>query len=68
MDKPMLRVVRGEPTDDELAALVAVLAARAAAPAPEEPRPSSLWRDHAARLGVPPAPGPLAWRASFRPH
>ena len=34
--EPVLRVVRGEPTAEELAALVAVVAARAAAAAPPE--------------------------------
>ncbi len=39
MSQPTLRVVAGgEPTDEELAALVAVLAARGGSPA-EEPRP-----------------------------
>ncbi len=67
MEAPSLSVVRGRPTAEELAALVAVLAARGA-PEPAGPPPvPSLWRDHGARLGVL-TPGPLAWRASFRPH
>jgi hypothetical protein len=64
---PFLRVVRGEPTAEELAALVAVLAARAAAAAAGRPRPRSAWADPAARLRVPPAPGPAAWRRSALP-
>lgn len=65
-EPPFLRVVRGEPTPVELAALVAVLAARAAA-GPGPPGPRSAWADPAARLGVPPAPGPSAWRRSALP-
>jgi hypothetical protein len=46
--QPVLRVVRGNPTDQELAALVSVLLGRAAvaartAPSPGPPRPSR-WR------------------------
>jgi hypothetical protein len=67
VEEPMLRVVRGEPTAEQLAALVTAIASvRAAAPAaPPAPRP--LWRDPAARLGVT-RRGPLAWAASARPR
>ena len=63
---PLLRVVRGNPTDEELAALTVVLAAKAAAatPAPEPPR--SRWRDRASLLRTPLHPGPGAWRAALR--
>ena len=62
---PLLRVVRGEPTPDELAAVVAVLAARAAAdPLP----PAQVRRTWAAPvLRAPLRPGPGAWRASGLP-
>lgn len=66
-EPPFLRVVRGEPTAEELAALVAVLAARAAA-APVQPRPRSAWADPASRLRVPLTPGPAAWRRSALPN
>ena len=66
-EPPFLRVVRGEPTAEELAALVAVLAARAAA-APARPRPRSAWADPASRLRVPLTPGPAAWRRSALPQ
>jgi hypothetical protein len=67
VEEPMLRVVRGEPTAEQLAALVTAIASvRAVAPAaPPAPRP--LWRDPAARLGVT-RRGPLAWAASARPR
>ncbi|MBZ4323470.1 acyl-CoA carboxylase epsilon subunit [Streptomyces huiliensis] len=68
----MIRVVRGNPTPEELAAALAVVQARAAAranaAAPEEAvRPE--WASPARRAGIrrPPAPGPRAWRTSYWP-
>jgi len=65
-ETPYLRVVRGEPTADDLAALVAVLAARSAV-APPAPRSRSAWADPARRLGLTQRPGPSAWRRSALP-
>jgi hypothetical protein len=65
-ETPSLRVVRGEPTAEELAALVAVLAARSVAPA-SPPRLRSAWADPARRLGLTHRPGPAAWRRSALP-
>jgi len=62
-EQPLLRVVRGEPTAEELAALVAVVTARAAA-APPETTPGSAWTDRIRLVRRCPAPGPSAWRAS----
>ena len=63
--RPVLRIVRGEPTAEELAALVAVLTARAAAhPKAAPPEPPSAWTDRAALLRKPLHPGPGAWRAA----
>jgi hypothetical protein len=61
--RPALRVVRGTATPEELAAVVAVLAARSGG-APEEPvAEPSLWG--APRLRAPlPFPGAGAWKAS----
>ncbi|SES42765.1 Acyl-CoA carboxylase epsilon subunit [Pedococcus cremeus] len=67
--RPTLRVVRGAPTSEEVAALVAVLsAASGGAGEPEPPRPPSRWtsRPHGPR--GPLHPGPGAWRASALPH
>jgi len=64
--RPVLRIVRGEPSDAELAALLAVVAARSGAPAAPEPEAPSAWRDRAALLRKPLHPGPGAWRASAR--
>lgn len=63
-ERPLLRVVRGTPTAEELAALVAVLAARPA-PAPVAPAAPRLWRTPL-RAALP-GPGPGAWRASALP-
>ena len=58
-----LRVVRGAPTPEELAALVVVVAARAvpARPAPRRPR---RWSDPRRRLRSGVRPGPGAWSAT----
>ncbi|MFE3458990.1 acyl-CoA carboxylase subunit epsilon [Nocardiopsis aegyptia] len=68
---PHLVVVRGEPTAEELAALTAVLsaraaAARAAAEAPVPTAPASGWRDRSRGLRTRLYPGPGAWRRSLR--
>ncbi|OLT12182.1 acetyl-CoA carboxylase biotin carboxyl carrier protein subunit [Pseudonocardia sp. CNS-139] len=65
--RALFRVVRGGPTDDEVAALAVVLAARAAA-RPAAPAAPDRWSDPATRLRVPLRPGPGAWRASALPR
>jgi hypothetical protein len=63
------RVVRGEPSDAELAALTVVLAAAASqASAPAPPAGRGRWSDPAARLRTPLHPGPGAWRSSTWPR
>ena len=66
--RALFRVVRGTPTDAELAALTVVVAAVAAAPR-TAPRPAarSAWNDPAARLRRPLPTGPGAWRVSGLP-
>jgi len=66
--RPLLRVVRGNPDDAELAALTAVVAALAGAPGPDSPTPRSAWADRASSLRRPLPHGPGAWRASGLPH
>ena len=57
--------VAGNPTPEELAAVVAVLsAASSAAPAPEPPS-TSRWNDRTALLRRPLPVGPDAWRAAL---
>ncbi len=68
MAKPVLRVVKGDLTPEELAALVAVIAARNAAAAHAAARtktaPRSQW-GHPARLARPAHRfGPGQWRSS----
>jgi len=67
--RPLLRVVAGgEPTDDEVAALVAAFAVVGARPAAGDPAARSLWAARDRALRRPLVPGPGAWRASARPH
>lgn len=68
--RPLLRVVRGNPDDAELAALTTVVAGMASAGSAEptqQPR-RTLWADPAHRLRTPVRPGPGAWRASALPR
>jgi Acyl-CoA carboxylase epsilon subunit len=66
--RALFRVVRGTPTDAELAALTVVLAAVASPPPAEPPPPRSVWSDPAARLRRPLPVGPDAWRTSAWPR
>ncbi|GGX57905.1 acyl-CoA carboxylase epsilon subunit [Streptomyces minutiscleroticus] len=69
-----IKVVRGNPTPEELAAALAVVRARAAAAeasapsgAPEEPR-ADAWADPArVARGRLPVPGPRAWGRTYWP-
>jgi len=66
--RPLLRVVRGDATPEEIAALVAVLAARGGDEAPSQPRlVKNAWSDRSRSLRRPVFPGPGAWRASSLP-
>ncbi|MFF5990346.1 acyl-CoA carboxylase subunit epsilon [Prauserella flavalba] len=67
--RPLLRVVRGNPDDAEIAALTAVLAGLASASTepPEQPA-RSRWADRAALVRAPLRPGQGAWRASALPR
>ena len=66
-----IKVVRGNPTPEELAAALAVVrvrAAAAAAPPPGAPAPRDSWADPsriaARRL---PQPGPATWARTYWP-
>lgn len=62
---PAVRVVKGDPDDAELAALVAGLAAAVPAAAVEEsPAASSVWTDRRPRWGLPPQRGSNGWKWS----
>ncbi|NUU23453.1 MAG: acyl-CoA carboxylase subunit epsilon [Streptomycetaceae bacterium] len=61
----MIKIVRGEPTPEELAAIVAVVAAKASgAGAAEPPAERSQWNAPQRLVRAPLHPGPGAWRAS----
>jgi len=70
----LLRVVRGEPNDVELAALTVVVAtaATAATAAPAQGSPAvgvrRTWNDLPAHLRTSLTPGADAWRTSTRPR
>jgi hypothetical protein len=68
-DRPLLRVIRGDATPEEIAALVAVLAARGGDDdAPGPPRSvKNGWSDRSRLLRRPLSPGPGAWRGSGLP-
>jgi hypothetical protein len=65
-ERPVLRVVRGTPDAVELAALVAVVTAAAAAGTDPTPRAGSAWASSSRMVrSTLPAGG---WRASFAPR
>ena len=63
-DQPVLRIVRGEPSPDELAAVTVLLMALARSGSAGQPEPPSGWSDLSLRLRRAPLPGPGAWRNS----
>jgi hypothetical protein len=64
---PFLRVIRGDATPEEIAAVVAVLLSRPVLDArPRRPTPSA-WADRSGLLRRPVFPGPGAWRRSALP-
>jgi hypothetical protein len=68
VDTPLLRVVKGDPTPEELGALVAVVASLGG-PAAVEPQPAALVWNHPRRLQrVVLRHGPDAWRISSLPR
>jgi hypothetical protein len=68
-DQPVVRIVRGNPSAEEIAVLVAVLAAAGSAGEPDEPPRERRWASPAARLRSP-AYGTRTggWRASALPR
>lgn len=69
-EEPPIRVVRGNPTPEELAAALAVVRVRAAAASAEgsTPRAPDVWSDPARTVPrALPTPGPGAWRTTFWP-
>ena len=67
-DRPPLRLVRGDASPEEVAAILAVLsAASAGAPEPAR-RHTGAWTSRERTVRRPLSPGPGAWRASAWPH
>lgn len=68
--QPEIEVLRGTPDDDELAALLVVLAAELAEPPPARPntdRPmAGGWNSYWRRVRQPFVYGPEAWSGSLR--
>ena len=62
--KPLLRVVKGDLTEEELAALIAVVAAHSAAGTPVKKPLRSEWGHPARAVRGAHRPGPDAWRRS----
>jgi Acyl-CoA carboxylase epsilon subunit len=65
---PVLRVIRGDATPEEIAAVVAVLLARPALAEPRPRRVPSAWADRSRLVRRPLFPGPDAWRRSALPR
>ena len=69
-DRPLLRIVRGEPTPAELAALTVVVAAlstpRPTARPRRRPVPVGAWGSYPDAHRRPLLPGPGGWRAAGR--
>ncbi|MGP3955538.1 acyl-CoA carboxylase subunit epsilon [Nonomuraea sp. 3N208] len=64
---PHLRIVRGDATPEEIAALVTALAVRHSPPStPPQPR-RQTWRNPARGMRKPALPGKSAWRMSALP-
>ena len=64
--RPVLRVVRGDPSPEELAALTVVLAAASGGGEEPEQGPPSSWTDRSTLVRRPLHPGRGAWVASGR--
>lgn len=65
---PGLRIVRGHAEADEVAALVAVLSAKAREAADEPPARPSTWAAYWRSVRAPLPTGPDAWRSSAQPR
>ena len=68
--QPALRVVRGDATAEEIAALVTVLALRRGAPAGPATGATKrpVWPDRSRLMRAPLFPGPAGWRRSALPR
>jgi hypothetical protein len=67
-DEPVFSVVKGSPTDEEVAALVAVLTLVHRRSEQEPTTRRSGWSAYWRSVRAPITPGPNAWRMSGRPQ
>ena len=67
-DRRPLRLVRGDATPEEVAAVMAVLSAVSAEAPEPAPRHTSQWASRERAVRRPLSPGPGAWRASTWPR
>ena len=67
MNEPIVQVVKADPTPEELAALVTVIATRSAAAAPRQPQHAGDWATYWRNARAPFRPGPRRWRAGAHP-
>jgi hypothetical protein len=67
--QPVFSVVKGSPTEDELAAVLTVLSTRLGRQRKEDPTPArSGWSAYWRSVRSPIQPGPSAWRMSALPQ
>ncbi len=66
-EAPLLRVVEGDATPEEIAALVAVFASLGQ-PAAPTPRRTPEWQAHHRKVRATHLPGPGGWRSSGLPR
>jgi hypothetical protein len=65
--QPVIRITKGNPTDEEIAAVIAVVTAQAATRRTAEPEPQQTgWAAYWRRVQAPIQPGPGAWQAAVR--
>ncbi|HEY4627605.1 MAG TPA: acyl-CoA carboxylase subunit epsilon [Blastococcus sp.] len=64
--EPLLRLVRGEPSAEELAALTVVVATLSQPRSRRRPTPVGAWASYADAHRRPMQPGPGGWRAAGR--
>lgn len=67
-ESPEMQIVHGEPTEEELVALIVVLGGLARATDGKPAVARCAWADPAHRLRTPLQPGARAWRVPLRDH
>lgn len=67
-DRPLLRIVRGDPGPEEIAVLTAVLASAGGGGEPARESRLDAWSDFGRRLGVTMRPGSHGWASSGLPR